>query len=134
MKTAYIICHTYHDMYTQEDKPIIDEVYESKADADKRVRELWAEQPGSDYYIEESELYSMAEPPMQKEVPATMAAPSIPLLRHGRWVYAETIGGMKYYYCTSCRPEGNECCADENQILWFHFCPKCGAEMDKEEK
>lgn len=55
-----------------------------------------------------------------------------PEVRHGRWVYDETIGGMKHYYCTSCkeRDPGNECVADENQILWFAFCPKCGARMD----
>ena len=55
-----------------------------------------------------------------------------PEVRHGRWVYDETIGGMKHYYCTSCkeRDPGNECFADENQILWFAFCPKCGARMD----
>ena len=52
-------------------------------------------------------------------------------VRHGQWVYDETIGGMKYYYCTSCKEcdPGNECLADENQILWFAFCPKCGAKM-----
>ena len=48
-----------------------------------------------------------------------------PGVRNGRWIYAETIGGMKHYYCTSCK-----CLADENQILWFTFCPKCGAKMD----
>lgn len=53
-------------------------------------------------------------------------------VRHGRWVYDETIGGMKHYNCTNCKEHnpGNECIADENQILWFEYCPKCGARMD----
>lgn len=61
------------------------------------------------------------------EAPKVDAKP----IRYGRWVYDETIGGMKHYYCTSCkeRDPGNECFADENQILWFEFCPKCGADM-----
>lgn len=55
-----------------------------------------------------------------------------PEVRHGRWVYDETIGGMKHYHCTNCKEHnpGNECIADENQILWFEYCPKCGARMD----
>lgn len=60
-------------------------------------------------------------------------APTIsPEVRHGRWVYDETIGGMKHYHCTNCKEHnpGNECIADENQILWFEYCPKCGARMD----
>ena len=50
---------------------------------------------------------------------------------HGHWEYAETIGGMKYYHCANCEKiePGSECIADENQILWFNFCPKCGAKM-----
>lgn len=54
------------------------------------------------------------------------------MLRHGKWMYDETIGGMKHYCCSNCKKitPGNECFADENQILWFKFCPKCGAEMN----
>ena len=87
MRYCYIVCHTFHDMYTQEDKPIIDEVYESKADADKRVRELRAEEPLSDYYVEESELYSIAEPPVQKEVPDERTDLMIMLIKEIEWYY-----------------------------------------------
>lgn len=63
-----------------------------------------------------------------KNAPTIEAEP----VRHGRWVYVETIGGMKHYHCTNCKEHnpGNECIADENQILWFEYCPKCGARMD----
>lgn len=63
-----------------------------------------------------------------------LADGNVVIVRHGQWMYDETIGGMKYYYCTSCkeRDPGNECYADENQIIWFTFCPKCGAKMNKE--
>ena len=49
-------------------------------------------------------------------------------VKYGKWEYEETIGGMKHYHCTNC-DKGNECVADENQILWWKFCPKCGADM-----
>ena len=54
---------------------------------------------------------------------------------HGHWEYDETIGGMKYYRCTNCEKvePGSECIVDENQILWFNFCPKCGAKMHETE-
>ena len=51
-------------------------------------------------------------------------------VRHGRWVYADKIGGMMHYSCTSCKSDGKECIADENEITWFKFCPKCGARMN----
>ncbi len=56
------------------------------------------------------------------------------MLRYGKWIYDETIGGMKHYYCSNCKKvtPGNECFADENQILWFKFCPKCGVRMNGE--
>jgi NAD-dependent SIR2 family protein deacetylase len=58
----------------------------------------------------------------------------IVMLRYGKWVYDETIGGMKHYYCSNCKKitPGNECYVDENQILWFKFCPKCGVKMNGE--
>ena len=49
--------------------------------------------------------------------------------KRGRWEYEDTIGGMRHYYCTNCE-KGGECIADENEIKWFNFCPKCGARMD----
>lgn len=51
-------------------------------------------------------------------------------VRHGRWVYDDKIGGLRYYQCTNCRKNDNECLADEHEIKWFKFCPKCGARMD----
>lgn len=51
-------------------------------------------------------------------------------VKHGRWEYDHTIGGMKHYHCTNCKNSGNECIADENEILWWEFCPRCSARMD----
>ena len=49
------------------------------------------------------------------------------IVKHGKWEYEDRLGGMSYYHCTNCK-----CTADENQILWWNFCPKCGARMDGE--
>lgn len=48
-------------------------------------------------------------------------------VKHGEWEYEHTIGGMKHYHCTNCK-----CIADENQILWWKFCPNCGCKLDLE--
>lgn len=70
---------------------------------------------------------------IQNEIQAKKPSRTVEItfVRHGRWIYDETIGGMKHYYCSSCKEcdPDNKCFADENQILWFSFCPKCGADM-----
>ena len=53
-------------------------------------------------------------------------------IRHGRWLYSDTIGGMRYYRCTNCA-DGRDCIADENEIMWYAYCPNCGARMDGDE-
>lgn len=53
----------------------------------------------------------------------------VQLVKHGKWEYEDTIGGMKHYHCTNC-DNGSACIADENQVLWWEFCPRCGARMD----
>lgn len=62
----------------------------------------------------------------KNDAPAIEAEP----VKHGRWEYDHTIGGMKHYHCTNCKNSGNECIADENEILWWEFCPRCSARMD----
>ena len=49
-------------------------------------------------------------------------------VKRGKWEYVDTIGGMKHYHCTNCK----KCLADENEILWWEFCPICGADIIKE--
>lgn len=51
-------------------------------------------------------------------------------VKHGRWEYEHTIAEMKHYCCTNCKNSGNECIADENEILWWNFCPRCGCKLD----
>ena len=84
-------------------------------------------------WLEESDAYADTEAYIACLYELT-TAPTVdaePIV-HSKWQYDETIGGMKHYYCTNCNKitPGNECFADENQILWFAFCPKCGAKMD----
>ena len=49
------------------------------------------------------------------------------------WAYADTVAGMRYYRCPTCTDM--ETLADENEVKWWRFCPRCGAKMfTKEEK
>lgn len=52
------------------------------------------------------------------DIPAADVQP----VKYGEWEYEDIIGGMKDYHCTNCK-----CVADENQILWWKFCPNCGS-------
>lgn len=55
------------------------------------------------------------------------------IVKHGQWIYADTVGGMRYYRCKNCTDNGNETLetlADENETKWWRFCPRCGAKMD----
>ena len=51
----------------------------------------------------------------------------------GRWIYTNTIGGMRYYGCTICANQEKDCIADEHEIQWYNYCPNCGAKMEAEE-
>lgn len=46
-----------------------------------------------------------------------------------KWVYADTIAGMRYYRCTNCADNNIETLACENEVKWWKFCPRCGAKM-----
>lgn len=51
-----------------------------------------------------------------------------------KWVYADTIAGMRYYRCSNC-DDIIETLANENEVKWWKFCPRCGVKMFiKEEK
>lgn len=57
--------------------------------------------------------------------------PSVqPEQKTGRWIYTNTIGGMRYYGCTICTNQEKDCIADENEIKWYNYCPNCGAKME----
>lgn len=46
----------------------------------------------------------------------------------GEWVYADKIAGMRYYRCSICAT-GYNTIANENEINWWRFCPRCGSKM-----
>lgn len=46
------------------------------------------------------------------------------------WIYVGKIGGMKHYRCKNCIDDGNETLANENDVKWWRFCPRCGAKMN----
>lgn len=50
----------------------------------------------------------------------------------GRWIYTNTIGGMRYYGCAICANQEKDCIADEHEIQWYNYCPNCGAKMESE--
>ena len=47
-------------------------------------------------------------------------------VRHGKWLKVEPLEYL--YKCSVCRHEP----AYEGSILKMHYCPNCGAKMDKE--
>lgn len=54
----------------------------------------------------------------------------------GEWIYDTTIAGMRYYRCSICA-NGYNTIANECEINWWKFCPRCGSKMftkTKEEK
>lgn len=53
---CYVVCHIFHDMYTQEEKPVIDCVFESKEDASTFVASANANGYNY-YYMEEAEFF-----------------------------------------------------------------------------
>lgn len=45
----------------------------------------------------------------------------------GEWVYEYDLAGMRYYRCSNCADM--ETLADENEVKWWRFCPRCGSKM-----
>lgn len=54
MNTCYIVMYAFHDINTNEERPIISAVFMSKEDAQAYINTL---DDSDSYYIEESELY-----------------------------------------------------------------------------
>ena len=46
----------------------------------------------------------------------------------GEWIYDTTIAGMRYYHCSICAT-GYNTIADECEVNWWRFCPRCGSKM-----
>ena len=46
----------------------------------------------------------------------------------GEWIYDTTIAGMRYYRCSICAT-GYNTIADECEVNWWRFCPRCGSKM-----
>lgn len=46
------------------------------------------------------------------------------------WVYEHTLAGMRYYRCPNCADANVETLANENEVKWWRFCPRCGSKMD----
>lgn len=59
--------------------------------------------------------------------------PSVqPKQKAGRWIYTDTIGGMRFYGCLNCDNQEKDCIANEHEIQWYNYCPNCGAKMKRE--
>ena len=60
-------------------------------------------------------------------------------VRHGRWEWNENAmdWGLGGWVCSECRAKNDNIPAkpDTNPTAWSgsHYCPNCGAKMDKEE-
>lgn len=46
----------------------------------------------------------------------------------GEWIYDTTIAGMRYYRCSICA-NGYNTIANECEVNWWRFCPRCGSKM-----
>ena len=51
----------------------------------------------------------------------------------GEWVYDTTIAGMRYYRCSICST-GYNTIANECEVNWWRFCPRCGSKMFTKEE
>lgn len=45
----------------------------------------------------------------------------------GEWIYDHDLAGMCYYRCSKC--DDMETLANENEVKWWRFCPRCGSKM-----
>lgn len=45
----------------------------------------------------------------------------------GEWIYEDKVVGKRYYRCSNCT--GFETLADEDEVKWWKFCPRCGSKM-----
>lgn len=50
------------------------------------------------------------------------------------WVYDHDLAGMHYYRCTNCADNNAETFACETEVIWWRFCPRCGAKMFTKEE
>ena len=65
-----------------------------------------------------------------KSIPAADVAP----VRHGEWLKAEDdYCGLNIIQCSICHEEWCFEIDDDVIDLNYHYCPNCGAKMDKEE-
>lgn len=46
----------------------------------------------------------------------------------GEWIYEDKVVGKRYYRCSNCTG-GYETLADEDEVKWWRFCPRCGSKM-----
>jgi DNA-directed RNA polymerase subunit RPC12/RpoP len=50
----------------------------------------------------------------------------------GQWIYEDKVVGKRYYYCSNCTKTNDtlyETLADEDEVKWWKYCPRCGAKM-----
>ena len=65
------------------------------------------------------------------DIPAADVAP----VRHGEWLKAEDdYCGLNIIQCSICHEEWCFEIDDDVIDLNYHYCPHCGAKMDKEEE
>ena len=81
-----------------------------------------------------SQIWYRLNPNMKERVDTWLVnLPAVqPKQKTGRWIYTNTIGGMRYYGCTICTNQEKDCIADENEIQWYNYCPNCGAKMESD--
>lgn len=79
-------------------------------------------------HMEESIPFDVLVTDLQDSVPAADVAP----VNHGRWVQEREIenhflGSGTSFHCSACGRK-----AGHNQVKAYHYCPRCGAKMDKD--
>lgn len=57
MKTCYIVYHIFHDMNTNEERPIVDSVFESEEDAKRFCVRMNGSEPSEEYFYEPEDFF-----------------------------------------------------------------------------
>ena len=57
MKRCYIVYHVFHNMYSNEEKPIVFGVFESDEDANRFCNNMNSSEPDEEYFYKSADFF-----------------------------------------------------------------------------